>query len=420
MKKFFVSLLVILTVLSLVSAIGCKKRANPNGPVDAITLTPTNTPDFSYTVYLQQNKTPVPGTNVKMTGPADCGGQTLSGQTALATGSFAFSNLNAAGAWSLYVEGSYGFDSNTYQVTANPTSNTFTVIDRGVQTLTLSGISGPANAIPLQGCTCVFNAVYHTMAPKVYQNIQIVGIPAGVSYTVSTPYSTQKVEQDGDTVVITLYFQPDETDYGTGFSFYVTSSDTLSNILSSGSAFISKGWTFNIQGNGDYQIAWNNQSTEVATVNFSVANLQSIFTGFNPVGAVSFKIIGTPKNVGSLTTMSFTTNNSYSGGVAVNGTVNNVYPFDNFVATYTGITVQATDSGSLNLKFWLKSPIITQLCGNAVSGCHGNTTLCGPPFYPACGTCSGGCPNCGFDDNYTIDNPSSEVTSTITGISLSL
>ena len=111
MKKFFVSVFIIIFVLSVLSIVGCQKRVNPGGPsaIDAGIASPTPTPDYNYNLYLYAQGTPQANTLVTMSSqPGTVPTQSITLYTN-PDGSGIFADLHARGVWNMDVGASNGY-----------------------------------------------------------------------------------------------------------------------------------------------------------------------------------------------------------------------------------------------------------------------------------------------------------------------
>ena len=388
MKKFFVSVFIIIFVLSVLSIVGCQ---NPGGPsaIDAGIASPTPTPDYNYNLYLYAQGTPQANTLVTMSSqPGTVPTQSITLYTN-PDGSGIFADLHARGVWNMDVGASNGYLEGNYSIDTSTT--TFTAINRGPGTITftLKGSSNTTSNIPIIANTLVYTATLSTVAPMNY-NISLSSdctfTAAGalpVSYTISTTNGLGTLVNNGDVATITISFTSAENDYGSGFNFWLTASNNKYTIATSKMAIV-KDWTCDIACYTYYSEIFTG-SVAVQTLYFNGTVAESCqFTNFmyNITGpviptAIFPQVIGSGPAGNQITGMTTSYDSddvwqseqlNYSSGNTTQ--INHMY-------TLPYVDVQFTDEQSRDvIKMRFTNPLYTTSSSTWTCGCAQNG-----PFY---------------------------------------
>ncbi len=239
MKKFFVLMFLFVLTVSFLS-VSCTRKS-PTGATDVTptpTISPTATPNITFSVYAYNDGAKVPNLNMQMSNGTY---NTLS-QPTNSNGMASFI-LHSTGPWTILIPAQMGYDNLNYIVDA--TGTTSFAFDMGAQSLSIALKEG-SESLTMASSTISYTVTFTTGATKKY-NLEVVGLPAGITATVSP----SQVQFNGDTATVELTI-PKSFENFTGpdqFQFWVKGTDTQpisTSIQTQQARTITRSWHYNV------------------------------------------------------------------------------------------------------------------------------------------------------------------------------
>jgi hypothetical protein len=377
MKKILASVLAIVLVLSLLSVVSCKKRANPNGPVDSVPATATATPNVTFSVYTYVSGTAISGIKLDMNSvncplaiPLSATSQTAGGATK------AQFQLNCGGKWYLTLEAQGAYQQTIFAIN-NPVGVTCYVLDIGNQNINITSGNLTANqGVPATQYS--YTITYTSPVPKL-QTLSVVGLPADI--TVTAIPSNQQVINGNDTVTY-IFTIPNSYEDGytnNNITFNFLAYDTAHDVtLSTVPATITKNWECILSAETsfmpiyDYGDNHNSPSYYIGLNNIMINTIE----GYITVGAVTYTYVtsGALDNSFPVSGISAGTNPPGFSGFGNfeivskmetdNLGINRSYSFD---SNNGYLIIRAQDQGSLNITrtFYTTAGYNTTCCNYA-------------------------------------------------------
>ncbi|MCE5299592.1 MAG: hypothetical protein LLG37_01795 [Spirochaetia bacterium] len=284
-KKQIVMLFFVFILFYAVSSCTPGKGTGLLGP-KAIqpTVTPTCTPDASYSVLIHQQGTPAVGVALSMV-------STESGTSVTATtgtdGTAGF-DIHCGGQWELGVDSFNGFDSQKF--TVEPLSNTSYAVDYGIPTLNLELVSGN-EMIPIAPSTLVYKITYHTNYPR------YVELSSEAEKNLTIDYQNQGFRYDNDSQEFTINIAKSFENYSTNdktLDIVIEGKPTTGNSVFSNARTLTKNWRLNMSAEFHYMAVYNFGTNKNHTVYYAGIRDIDLSLSYNIFfnGAVNYEAVG--------------------------------------------------------------------------------------------------------------------------------